>query len=100
MIVTWPAYQSLYEVAMSRGADVHFWKARGGGKEKLRFDVDDLSAEVARVQRSGKAVKLLVVNFPHNPTGCSLTKEELIKVVDVARSADAYLLGDEMYRGL
>lgn len=99
-IVTWPAYQSLYEVAQSRGADVRFWKVRGGGPERLKFHVEDLAAEVERVTRSGKRVKFILINFPHNPTGCSLALGELIEVVDIARRCDAFLMGDEMYRGL
>lgn len=99
-IVTWPAYQSLYEIACSRGAEVRFWRARGGGPQRLRFDVRDLVAEVQAVQRTGGAVKMILINFPHNPTGCSLSPAELEQVVRIARGCGAYLIGDEMYRGL
>ncbi|EOD37029.1 hypothetical protein EMIHUDRAFT_226010 [Emiliania huxleyi CCMP1516] len=73
------------------------WHVRGGGAVPLRFDVDDLAATCAAV---GGKVKLIVVNFPHNPTGCQLTESELMRVVAIARSCGAFVLGDEMYRGL
>ena len=97
VVVVWPAYQSLFEIARARGAMIHRWHVRGGGVVPLRFDVDDLAATCAAV---GGKVKLIVVNFPHNPTGCQLTESELMRVVAIARSCGAFVLGDEMYRGL
>jgi aspartate/methionine/tyrosine aminotransferase len=97
VIVAWPAYQSLFEIARARGANILKWRCRGGGAERLRFDVRDLAAKVAE---AGGRVKLIVINFPHNPTGCQLTRAELDSVVDIARGCGAWLLGDEMYRGL
>ena len=41
VIVTWPAYQSLYEVAQARGAKLHKWSCRQGKK----FDVEDLEED-------------------------------------------------------
>jgi len=43
---------------------------------------------------------MILINFPHNPTGCSLSPAELEQVVRIARGCGAYLIGDEMYRGL
>ena len=44
--------------------------------------------------------ELLVVNFPHNPTGFVPTSEEWNRLVDFARERDLWLFCDEMYRGL
>ena len=70
VIVTWPAYQSLYEVARARGASVQPWRAIGGVDEPSRFDVDDLAAQL---EAAGGRATLVVVNFPHNPTGAWLS---------------------------
>ena len=60
-IVTWPGYQSLYEVARATGADVTPPRAaRGDG---WALDVDRVRAQVTPETR------LIVVNAPHNPTG-------------------------------
>ncbi|MDD2294223.1 MAG: aminotransferase class I/II-fold pyridoxal phosphate-dependent enzyme [Bacteroidales bacterium] len=44
--------------------------------------------------------KLIVINFPHNPTGSCITPDELYAIVDMARRHDIWLFSDEMYRGL
>ena len=43
---------------------------------------------------------MIVINFPHNPTSCVLTRDELAEVVGLARELGAVLFSDEMYRGL
>ena len=97
VICVWPAYQSLFEIARARGATIHKWRARGGGSERLRFDVDDLEEAIAN---AGGKVKLITINFPHNPTGAQLTRAEQKRIADLARSCGAFVLSDEMYRGL
>jgi aspartate/methionine/tyrosine aminotransferase len=44
--------------------------------------------------------KILVVNFPHNPTGFLPTPEELSEIIERARQRNVWLFSDEMYRGL
>ena len=101
IVVVWPAYQSLFEIARARGARVHKWTARGGGAERLYFDVDDLAALCGVVAgRASRPIKAIVINFPHNPTGAHLTAAEQARVVAIARACGAFVLSDEMYRGL
>ena len=69
------------------------WEARGA----VTFDVADLEAQIAA---AGGSVKLIVINFPHNPTGAWLSPADLARVVTAARNAGAWLFSDEMYRGL
>lgn len=44
--------------------------------------------------------KVLIVNFPHNPTGFLPSGEQLSSIVDRARERGVWLFSDEMYRGL
>jgi aspartate/methionine/tyrosine aminotransferase len=44
--------------------------------------------------------KLIVVNFPHNPTGFLPTMEEFDAIIEIAKTHGAWLFCDEMYRGL
>ena len=44
--------------------------------------------------------RLLVINFPHNPTGFLPTRAELDAIVAFARRHDLLLFSDEMYRML
>jgi aspartate/methionine/tyrosine aminotransferase len=93
MIVTFPAYQSLYEVASASGASVVRWTPEESDRGWW-FDPDRL-AELAR-----GGAKVIAVNFPHNPTGALPTPEEWRAIVAVAERAGALLVSDEMYRGL
>ena len=83
VVVTWPAYQSLFEVAQARGATIRKWNAVDG----RRFDLDDLDAQIAAC---GGSVKLIIVNFPHNPTGATLTVDEQARLVETAKRAGAF----------
>lgn len=44
--------------------------------------------------------RLAVINFPHNPTGHLLSKDEQQAVINKARETDTWLFSDEVYRGL
>lgn len=43
--------------------------------------------------------KVLILNNPNNPTGASLSKEELVKIVSFAQKNNLIILSDEVYRG-
>ncbi|MFA7115943.1 MAG: aminotransferase class I/II-fold pyridoxal phosphate-dependent enzyme [Bacteroidales bacterium] len=91
-IVVAPAYQSLYEVINSVGADVSFWKPHL--KDNWVFDVDEFISLIKDNTR------LIVLNFPHNPTGAYLKEEELQQIVKLARDRGIWIYSDEMYRKL
>ncbi|MFC2151836.1 aminotransferase class I/II-fold pyridoxal phosphate-dependent enzyme [Bacteroidota bacterium] len=91
VITVLPAYQSLYEVVRSLGCDISYWKPNPGN---WHFNPDDLEQLVQ------KNTKLIIINFPHNPTGSYLTRSELNKVVDIARKNNIPIFSDEMYHKL
>ena len=91
-IVTWPGYQSLYEVARATGADVTLHELREGAGWQI--DVEQLRRQVT------PATRLIVVNAPHNPTGMLPDRVTFDAVVAIAEDAGAHLLLDEVYRFL
>jgi aspartate/methionine/tyrosine aminotransferase len=91
IIYTAPAYQSLYEVARSIGCAVTPWYLQANDGDWI-LDIDQLEGMIT--QRT----KLLVINFPHNPTGYLPTRADLDRIVDIARVHHLYLFSDEMYR--
>ena len=91
-IVTWPAYQSLYEVGRAAGADVTLHELHES--DGWAIDVDRLRAQVT------PATRLIVVNTPHNPTGMLADRATYEAVVEIARESGAHLLVDEVYRHL
>jgi aspartate/methionine/tyrosine aminotransferase len=92
VVATWPAYQSLHEVARSAGADVGLLRLRH--EEGWRVDVDELRRMVA------PGTRVVVTNFPHNPTGALPERGEWDEIVRIAGDSGAWLFSDEVYRGL
>lgn len=87
-----PTYQQLYSVPESLGAEVRLLRLREENGylpdiEELRALVDDRT-------------RLIVLNNPNNPTGALIDGALLREIVTVAREHDAWLLCDEVYRGL
>ena len=89
VIAGYPIYQPLYQVADSIGCSVSYWKANPEG---WYFDVDELEALIQPNTR------LIVINFPHNPTGATLTHQQLTRLVDIARKHGCYVFSDELFR--
>ena len=92
VVCAFPAYQSLYEVARSIGCEVSTWEpdeARG-----WRFDLGHLEGLLR------DSTELVVVNFPHNPTGHLPDEADYRALVDLLRPRGIHLLSDEMYRFL
>ena len=91
-IVTWPGYQSLYEVARATGADVTLHELREDAGWAI--DLDRLRAQVTA------ATRLIVVNAPHNPTGMLPDRATYDGLVAIAAETGAHLVVDEVYRFL
>ena len=92
IITTFPGYQSLYQVATSLGCRVSKWEPDESAGWK--FDLESLKSDLQ------PNTKLIVVNFPHNPTGYVPSSEEYFALIDLARQREIYLFSDEMYRFL
>jgi len=92
VIVTWPGYQSLYEVARAAGAHVSL--------HALRED-DGWSLDVDRLIRSFRPeTRMVVVNAPHNPTGMLPSEADWHRLAEACAQARIRLVGDEVYRFL
>jgi aspartate/methionine/tyrosine aminotransferase len=91
VIAVSPAYQSLSEVARSLGGEVTPWTFAPRGNS-WHLDLDQLARSFT------PRTRLLVLNFPHNPTGYLPTRADFDAVLDLARAHDAYVFSDEMYR--
>ena len=86
-----PTYQQHYSIPASIGADVHHLQLR----EENRFlpDLEELHALTL------PGTRLIAINNPNNPTGALMDEAMLQDIADIARSAGAWILCDEVYRG-
>lgn len=87
-----PTYQQHYSIPKSFGADVNMFFL----KEENNWlpDLEELEKVV------GNDTKLICINNPNNPTGAVIPDEMMRKIVEIAKKSDAYILCDEVYRGL
>ncbi len=90
VIVHWPCYQSLAEVARSIGCELSLWRAREENQWALDLD------ELPRLVRPN--TKLIVVNTPHNPTGYLMSRADFDELHRFARGRGLLLFSDEVYR--
>jgi aspartate/methionine/tyrosine aminotransferase len=92
VIVHWPGYQSLFEVARSIGCEVTFWEARLENKWAPNLD------ELKHSLRSN--TRAIIVNTPHNPTGYLMPQADYQALNALAQKHGILLFSDEVYREL
>ena len=87
-----PTYQQHYSIPESIGADVRILRLRE--ENAWLPDLEELGAHL-----TGGA-KLVAINNPNNPTGSLMDRSMLEKIVALCDQAGAWLLCDEVYRGI
>lgn len=87
-----PTYQQLYSIPESYGAEVKLLN--------LTPENGYLPALEQLRELAVPGTKLICVNNPNNPTGALMSTELLREIVGIAKSVDAYVLCDEVYRHL
>ena len=92
IVVHAPYYQSLGEVARSIGAEVVEWQ--GDPNNAWELDLQHLQEKLT------DRTKLVVVNFPHNPTGFLPEAEFIHELSRLSDEKGFLVLCDEVYRGL
>ena len=92
VVVETPCYESALELARSTGAEVTEWRRRNA--DGWAHDLDELE----RVLRPDTS--LVYVNTPHNPTGTSMPRAVLDRLVELCAERHAWLFCDEVYREL
>ncbi|MFW9820942.1 MAG: aminotransferase class I/II-fold pyridoxal phosphate-dependent enzyme [Candidatus Thorarchaeota archaeon] len=92
IIVQYPAYQSLYEIAKAIGCKVTKWVM--GDDNYWELDLSFLEDNITPTTKS------IVINFPHNPTGFLPKKEAYERIIKLAKQNKIYLISDEVYKYL
>ena len=87
-----PSYQQHYSIPEALGSEVRIFNCGAG--EEYRVDLEKIRAMV-----DGKT-KMICLTNPGNPTGYRFSKAELEEIASMAANVGAYVLCDEIYRGL
>ena len=89
IVVVEPCYPALRQIAASIGCDVKDWH--------LRFE-DNFEPDLnALADLLTDKTRMVVINFPHNPTGASLTHQQQKELVDLLAKTDAYFVWDAVF---
>ncbi len=92
VVVHAPYYQSLGELARSIGAEVSEWQ--GDPEHAWQLDLEVLKSAI------NTRTRVVVVNFPHNPTGFLPTPEFARELSALSERHGFIIFSDEVYRGL
>jgi aspartate/methionine/tyrosine aminotransferase len=87
-----PTYQQHTAIPEALGAEVRRVRLREA--DGWRLDLDELRRAVG-----GRATLIALAN-PNNPTGALLDEAALHEIAEIAEAAGAWILADEVYRGL
>jgi len=82
----YPAYRSIATYVGAKPVSVQLHEKTG-----FRLDLDALDAAMT------PKTKVLVINSPHNPTGGILTRDDLLRIAQIARRHDIFVISDEIY---
>lgn len=72
------------------------WLGRRVLTIRTRFEDDWDPVEILQ-EKIGKLTKLIILNYPNNPTGKILERSSLKGILELAEDAGAWVLGDEVY---
>lgn len=95
VVATVPNYQSLTEVARSIGCEVSDWQVEWTGPVATPHFAPGRLKDLLRT-----GTKLVIANWPHNPTGALPSAADMSEIIALCDAAGAHLFVDEMYRGL
>jgi aspartate/methionine/tyrosine aminotransferase len=90
VIVPQPLFHTLHTIARAIGCRIVEWRATD--EYECRFDVNRLK------ELCTGRTRLIVINFPHNPSGRLISREQLQEIVALAESSNALLFSDEVFR--
>ena len=94
-IVPDPCYPIHAGAPAIAGAEVEFYSAREGIAPGVA-----VADAIKRVEARGKKPKLVIANYPQNPTGRVISRDEMTELVRVVQRSGALFLHDMAYADL
>lgn len=84
-----PIYESMINFIGGKAVPIPLKEEKG-----FAFDIDEFKKLIT------DKTKMVIMNTPHNPTGGVLTKDDILKIADVLRDKDIWIMNDEIYSRL
>ena len=87
-----PIFEPLIKTAQDIGCKIELISLQAN--DQWQLDLNQLEDAI------NNGCKLLILNFPHNPTGAMISKEQLLQIIDICEKNYCWILSDEVFRGL
>lgn len=91
VVLITPCYQSLKELPRAFGAKITEVALEWDNQQWL-LDFNKLENAIT------EQTKLVIINFPNNPTGYTLSKQAFNEIINIVKQKGIYLFSDEVYR--
>lgn len=91
-VVIKPSYQQHYDIPKGLGIETRIVQLKAENEYVLNFEELDAACDAN--------TKAIILTNPNNPIGINLYEDGLQKLVDIAKKNDAWIICDEMYRGV
>ena len=91
IVVMLPNYMQIWGISKNHGLDMKTFNLDPG--RRWAPDLDELE------DRISAKTKLIAICNPNNPTGRTLTRGEMQRIVELADRNGSWILADEVYRG-
>jgi aspartate aminotransferase len=83
---SWPAYREFVDFAGGKIKILHTTL-----EERWAPDIRQLEAMI------GHHTKVIILNYPNNPTGKVLDEKDIARIISLAKDNDLYVISDEVY---
>lgn len=94
VLILAPSYNNFYTSIQDTGRIVE--------ELELDYEAGHFSIDFDKLEKllSQDSVEMMIICNPHNPIGRLLTKEELGKMIDLAKEHDVFVISDEIHADL
>lgn len=92
IVCVMPTHQQLFSVPRSMEITVKYY---------MVIEYENWKIDIRALEKlCNSHTKMIVINYPNNPLGLSLSDEEMNALIDLCERYDCYLLNDEVFYGL
>ncbi len=92
VIMPCPYWVSYPEIVKLAGAKSYFLETKA--ENDFKINPQDLEKAIT------PKTKVLILNYPNNPTGTTYSKKELEQIYEIAKKKNIFVLSDEIYESL